>query len=60
MCREAPLGILLYLARCQVLSREGVVGLVSLNLSWSRGCEGVVAASQYWFFTIVDFLSIIL
>ena len=50
-----PLGILTCLGRCHVLSRVGVGGLDSLDLSWSRGCEGVVAASQYWFFTIVDF-----
>ena len=66
MCRGAPLGILLCLAGCQVLSRtgvgglgfEGVGGLDSLNLSWSRGCEGAVAAIQCWFFILVAFLSI--
>ena len=30
------------------------------GFSWSHGCEGVVAASQYWFFTLVTFISIIL
>ena len=30
------------------LSREGVGGLDSRDLSWSRGCEGGVTASRYW------------
>ena len=37
----SSLGILLYLVRCKVLSREGVGDLDSLDLSWSRGCKGL-------------------
>ena len=36
----STLGVLTYIGRCDVLSREGVGGLDSLDLSWSRGCEG--------------------